>query len=179
MLFTIIILLSIVLMSSALIKASFWPWKGRLAYSLCAAALVFALIPWFTRQSPDSVKAMFTSSATLADMAVCVMIEVLLMIGWCFAADSRYRRILDVFPGVMGILALPLLLAQILYSTAGISFARFSMYSTILTGLAVFVGTSLIAVVSKSRGDIMRETVFILNILAVVLCVAAAGSVTY
>ena len=68
-----------------LLKLGFYPWKVRLALALMLGVWAWIITPVVTEQPVLQLAAALSSRGTMLNVSAVVVIEALLMIGWCFS----------------------------------------------------------------------------------------------
>ena len=98
-LLTLVALLSLL---SFLLKCSFFP-RGWTAVAALALALAVRLaIPWLVRQPAGLVADWTSTPGRMLDGAVCIVLEAVLMMAFCFGRPSGRLRLLSLYPGLLG-----------------------------------------------------------------------------
>ena len=85
-------LIAVLVLLSFLFKGSFLPRWEAAAVSLALAVFVWLAIPWLTRQTAGTIEQWTSDPSRVLDGAVCLVLEVAVMILFCFTAPAgRFR----------------------------------------------------------------------------------------
>lgn len=174
-LLTLVALLSLL---SFLLKCSFFP-RGWTAVAALALALAVRLaIPWLVRQPAGLVAGWTSTPGRMLDGAVCIVLEAVLMMAFCFGRPSGRLRILAFFPGLLAFPAACWGWAQLLFARPGIDFGRLAWMAALVT-LAVAYGGSRLLRRFVPEEETRLESLFLVNLFLLLLCVAATGAITF
>ncbi len=200
----LITLIALLLILSFLIKGSFLPRWGVVAVSLLLAVAVRLVIPWLAGQPAATVNGWISAPDRMLDGAVCVVLEVVLMMTFCFAWPARSSvsltpllwfssrslknargsenhpllRSLLYYPGVLAFPAVCWAWSQLLFSRPGIDFTRFAWLAAFCT-LFVALGGSWVVRRFLPEEDVRLEGLFLVNLFLLLLTVAATGAITF
>ena len=162
-LLTLVALLSLL---SFLLKCSFFP-RGWTAVAALALALAVRLaIPWLVRQPAGLVADWTSTPGRMLDGAVCIVLEAVLMMAFCFGRPSGRLRLLSLYPGLL------------LFARPGIHFDRFAWIAALVTLAVAFGGSRLLARLVPDEATRL-EGLFLINLFLLLLCVAATGAITF
>lgn len=172
---TLVTLIALLLMLSFLLKGTFLPRWGLVAVSLLLAVVVRLVIPWLAGQPASTVNGWITAPDRMLDGAVCIVLEVVLMIAFCF---TGIQALLRWYPGLLAFPAVCWAWSQLLFSRPGIDFTRFAWFAALATFLAAWgVGELLRRFVPEE--DARLEGLFLVNLFLLLLTIAATGAITF
>ena len=174
-LLTLVALLSLL---SFLLKCSFFP-RGWTAVAALALALAVRLaIPWLVRQPAGLVADWTSTPGRMLDGAVCIVLEAVLMMAFCFGRPSGRLRLLSLYPGLLAFPASCWGWDQLLFARPGIHFDRFAWIAALVTLAVAFGGSWLLARLVPDEATRL-EGLFLINLFLLLLCVAATGAITF
>ncbi len=174
-LLTLVALLSLL---SFLLKCSFFP-RGWTAVAALALALAVRLaIPWLVRQPAGLVADWTSTPGRMLDGAVCIVLEAVLMMAFCFGRPSGRLRLLSLYPGLLVFPAACWGWDQLLFARPGIHFDRFAWIAALVTLAVAFGGSRLLARLVPDEATRL-EGLFLINLFLLLLCVAATGAITF
>ncbi|MBR1400674.1 MAG: hypothetical protein IJ604_14830 [Prevotella sp.] len=161
---------------SFLLKVGFFPMKGLVAVAFISAAFTAWVVPRMTELPHDAFIEMCTNRNTLLNLAVCVVLEAVVMIAFCFATPrTRWMRLLlCCYPGMLFAAAICYFLAQLLFLMPGVGFELLRWISALAALLFVVGGSTLLRRALGNR-PARQEMLFIINLLILILCVAITG----
>ena len=176
---TIILTLTALLtILSFCLKCSFYSWKGALAAAVALGIAVYFALGWLTRQSAGAIAAWTTDGGKMLDAAVCIVLEAVIMTGFCFSRPAGKLRWLLPYPGVLAAASASLLWIQLPLSRPGLDFGSFTLWSAAASAAAAFLLpwlTRLLLPDEESR----LESLFIINVFLILSTVAATGAITF
>ncbi|MBR1538379.1 MAG: hypothetical protein IJ636_02615 [Bacteroidales bacterium] len=175
---SLIAVIALLLLLSFLLKASFLPRIWALASALLMGVVVWLAIPWLTRQSPNDVASWTAEPERLQDIAVCIVLEALLMGTFCFTRPAGRWKALRFYPGLLAFPAVCWIWAQGLFSSPGLDFGRFGLVAALVT-LAVAGGGGQLLRRLLPDEELRVEGLFLVNLFLILLTVAATGAITF
>lgn len=163
---------------SFLLKNSFFPrfWAGIAPFGLALA--VWLSIPWLTRLPAATVASWMTAPDRMLDGAVCIVLEAVLMVAFCFSRPAGRLRVLGLYPGLLAFPAACWAWMQPLFSRPGIDFGRFAWVAALVTLLVAFCGSRLLRRWIPEE-ETRLESLFLINLFLLLLSVAATGAITF
>jgi hypothetical protein len=174
---TLIALAAVLSVVSFLLKISFFPRWGKLSAALCLGLMVWLAVPGLTRLSATGLAA-WTSPDRMLDGAVCVVLEAVLMVLFCFSREERRLQWLRFYPGLLVIPAVCWCWTQVLFSRPGIDFGRFAWIAALVT-LALAAGGAFLLPRLVPEQTVRREGLFLINLFLLLSTIAATGAITF
>lgn len=174
----LVTLIALLLMLSFLLKGSFLPRWGVVVVSLLLAVAVRLVIPWLAGQPAATVNGWISAPDRMLDGAVCVVLEVVLMMTFCFSRPAGRFRFLRWYPGLLAFPAVCWAWSQLLFARPGIDFTRFAWLTAFCT-LVVTLGGSWAIRRFLPEEDVRLEGLFLVNLFLLLLTVAATGAITF
>jgi len=171
----LIALIALLLMLSFLIKGTFLPRWGVVVVSVLLALAVRLAIPWLARQPADTVNGWISSPDRMLDGAVCLVLEIALMMAFCF---TGIQSLLRWYPGLLAFPAVCWAWSQLLFSRPGIDFTRFAWIASGAT-LALALGGSWLQRRLLPEEDVRLESLFLINLFLLLATIAATGAITF
>ncbi len=171
-------LIAVLALLSFLFKGSFFPRWEAAAVSLILAVVVWLAIPWLTRQTAGTVEQWTTDPSRILDGAVCLVLEVAVMILFCFTAPAGRLRFLRLIPGVLAFPAVVWGWSQVLFSRPGLDFGRLAWVAALATLAVAIGGTALIRRLVPDEPSRL-EGLFLINLFLLLLTIAATGAITF
>lgn len=171
-------MIAVLALLSFLFKSSFLPrWESFLV-AVALAVFVWLAIPWLTRQTAGTIEQWTSDPSRILDGAVCVVLEVALMLLFCFTAPARRLRFLRFIPGLLAFPAVVWGWSQLLFSRPGLDFGRLAWMAALAT-LAVACGGSALFRRLVPETEARLEGLFLINLFLLLLTVAATGAITF
>lgn len=181
----VIHLLAVFVTASFLLKVGFYSRWGILAAATGCALFAWLVTPWMTEQSKTVMSAFFTSRAQMLNLSVCVTLEAVLMIAFCFDCFTEIRTrntvfkqavtfFLKLYPGILVGGVICYALALLLFSYPGIDFGSLSWIAALAAFLTVCLGSPLLHLLLGDK-SLRLEVLFIVNIFIVILSIIATG----
>ncbi|MCM1107727.1 MAG: hypothetical protein NC388_01595 [Clostridium sp.] len=126
----ILIILMLFITLNSLFRLSFWPFVGRVAFALTAAAFVWWSTRYAVLQSKTQLTDYLTHKDLLQDMALLVTAESAICLAYCMGhlrdlpgnRPPRWLRLLGLYPGLLILPVLFMLLTQIIFTLTGTDF---------------------------------------------------------
>lgn len=199
----LIALIALLLVLSFLLKGTFLPRWGRVAFSLLLAVAVRLVIPLLAGQPAATVNGWISSPDRMLDGAVCIVLEVVLMTAFCFAWSARYAAPVSVslakkcsrdghrpllrslgcsllhwYPGLLSFPAVCWAWSQLLFSRPGIDFTRFAWVAALITLVIALGGPWLLRRLLPEE-ESRLEGLFLVNLFLLLLTIAATGAITF
>ncbi len=171
-------LITVLLLLSFLLKSTFLPRWGVGVAALLMALTVRLVIPFLASQPAETVNGWIFSPDRVLDIAVCIVLEALLMMAFCFSRTLSRFRFLRWYPGLLAFPAVCWAWGQLLYSSAGIHFTRFAIWAALGT-LVVILGGSWGLRRLLPEEDIRLEGLFLIQLFLLLLTIAATGVITF
>ena len=171
-------LIALLTLLSFLLKSSFLPRPGALLTALGLALAVGLAIPWLTRQSAATVVSWTSAPDRMLDAAVCLVLEIALMVAFCFSRAAGKFRWLRYYPGLLVFPACCWAWAQLLFSRPGLDFGRLAWIAALVTGIVAFAGIGLLRKFIPEE-ETRLEGLFLINLFLLLLTVAATGAITF
>lgn len=171
-------LLTLLLSLSFLLKGTFLPRWGRGVACILLAVFVRLVIPWLASQPAATVNGWMTAPDKILDGAVCLVLEAVLMMAFCFARPAGRFRVLRWYPGLLAFPAVCRAWSLVLFSRPGIDFTRFAWTASLAT-LAVALGASWLLRRLLPEEEVRLEGMFLINLFILLATVAATGAITF
>lgn len=171
-------LIAVLALLSFLFKSSFFPRWEAAAVSLVVAVFVWLAIPWLTRQTAGTIEQWTSDPSRILDGAVCIVLEVAVMIFFCFTAPTGRFRFLRFIPGLLAFPAVIWGWSQVLFSRPGLDFGRLAWIAALAT-LAVALGVTALLRRLVPDEPSRLEGLFLINLFLLLLTIAATGAITF
>lgn len=171
-------LIAVLVLLSFLSKGSFLPRWEAAAVSLALAIFVWLAIPWLTRQTAGTIEQWTSDPSRVLDGAVCLVLEVAVMILFCFTAPTGRFRFLRFIPGLLAFPAVVWGWSQVLFSRPGLDFGRLAWVAALATLAVALGGTALIRRLVPDEPSRL-EGLFLINLFLLLLTIAATGAITF
>ena len=171
-------LIAVLVLLSFLFKGSFLPRWEAVAVSLALAVFVWLAIPWLTRQTAGTIEQWTSDPSRVLDGAVCLVLEVAVMILFCFTAPTGRLRFLRFIPGLLAFPAVVWGWSQVLFSRPGLDFGRLAWVAALATLAVALGGTALIRRLVPDEPSRL-EGLFLINLFLLLLTIAATGAITF
>lgn len=174
----LIALLTLLLVLSFLLKGTFLPRWGTVAACVLLAVFVRLVIPWLADQPAAVVSGWLTAPDIILDGAVCLVLEAVLMIAFCFSRPAGRFRFLRWYPGLLAFPAVCRAWSLVLFSRPGLDFTRFAWTASLATLAAALVAAWLLRKLLPEE-EIRLEGLFLINLFLLLATVAATGAITF
>lgn len=171
-------LIAVLVLLSFLFKGSFLPRWETAAVSLALAVFVWLAIPWLTRQTAGTIEQWTSDPSRVLDGAVCLVLEVAVMILFCFTAPTGRLRFLRFIPGLLAFPAIVWGWSLVLFSLPGLDFGRLAWVAALATLAVALGGTALIRRLVPDEPSRL-EGLFLVNLFLLLLTIAATGAITF
>ncbi len=171
-------LIAVLVLLSFLFKGSFLPRWETAAVSLALAVFVWLAIPWLTRQTAGTIEPWTSDPSRVLDGAVCLVLEVAVMILFCFTAPTGRLRFLRFIPGLLAFPAVVWGWSLVLFSRPGLDFGRLAWVAALVTLAVALGGTALIRRLVPDEPSRL-EGLFLVNLFLLLLTIAATGAITF
>ncbi len=161
---------------SFLLKVGFFSTKGLVAVGIVFAIFTLCVTPRMTELSHDVFLQITTTKEILLNVAVCMVLESVIMIAYCFTCPSKkwLYSLLHIYPGLLVIPALCYFQAQLLYLLPGVDFKLTAWVTALLAFMTVVGGSKLFNQLLGGR-QARLEMLFIVNLLIIMLCIVITG----
>ncbi len=171
-------LIAVLALLSFLFKGSFFPRWEAAAVSLILAVVVWLAIPWLTRQTAGTIEQWTSDPSRVLDGAVCLVLEVAVMILFCFTAPTGRLRFLRFIPGLLAFPAVIWGWSLVLFFLPGLDFGRLAWVAALVTLAVALGGTALIRRLVPDEPSRL-EGLFLINLFLLLLTIAATGAITF
>jgi Ca2+/Na+ antiporter len=171
-------LIAVLVLLGFLFKGSFLPRWEAADVSLALAVFVWLAIPWLTRQTACTIEQWTSDPSRVLDGAVCLVLEVAVMILFCFTAPTGRLRFLRFIPGLLAFPAVVWVWSQVLFSRPGLDFGRLAWVAALATLAVALGGTALIRRLVPDEPSRL-EGLFLINLFLLLLTIAATGAITF
>ena len=175
---TLIAIIALLLVLSFLLKSSFLPRWGMVAACVLLASFLRVAIPYLAAQPADTVNGWISAPDRMLDGAVLIVLEIALMMAFCFSRPSGRFRFLRWYPGLLAFPAVCRAWSQILFTRPGIDFTRFAWLAALATFIAAWGGSELLRRFVPEE-DARLEGLFLVNLFLLLLTIAATGAITF
>ena len=179
---TVILILACIVTVSYLLKVSVMSFRAQ-----CVVAVAYAVFAWIsmgrmTEVSHDMFTQLLASRPTRLNMGVCITLEAVVMMAWCFLSplnshpsrESKGGYLLSFYPGLLFAAAICFIQAQLLWLLPGTSFTLLAWLSAVGVLLLTIGGSRLLSWLTGNP-SLRMEMLFIVNLLALLLCIIVTG----
>lgn len=173
---TLLAILAGLILMSSLVKTGLLPIKVRLVVAVCYAVFIGCVTQRMTELSHEVFVQMTATRSILLDVAVCVILEAVVMMAYCFWSPKQniWRVLLEYEPVLLAIPALSYFQAQLLYVLPGVDYGWVAWLSAGFVLFLMLGGSLLLRWLLRER-HLLQELLFIINLMIVILCVAITG----